>query len=304
MVIWKHIADWAKRRPGALRLADRLGRGRGKLRFLDRVGAPHRAPLRPDMTGWENCHLGALWIGHATVLLRIGGQTVLTDPVLANRIGLGLGFVTGGPARRVAPALRIAELPHLDLILLSHAHFDHLDRPTLARLPRTTPVVTAGRTRDLIEDMGFADVTELNWGEDRRFGDLRVQAWEVRHWGARTFVDSHRQACAYIIEAGGRRVLFGGDTAVGPHFRAAGKMDLAILGIGAYNPFIAAHATPEQAWKMAADVRADFVLPMHHSTFRLSHEPLGEPMERLRDVARRGMERVVASRIGEVWSLN
>jgi L-ascorbate metabolism protein UlaG (beta-lactamase superfamily) len=287
-----------------LALADRLGRGRGRARVLDAFTRPAAAPRRPILTGWEERELAAAWIGHATVLLRIGGKTVLTDPVLSHRVGISLGLATGGPRRLVAPALRLAQLPRIDLVLISHAHFDHLDRPTLARLPRSTPIVTAAHTRDLIDDLGFSDVTELQWGEQRRLGDLVVKAWQVQHWGARTFHDHHRHACAFVLEAGGRRVLFGGDSAGGRHFRDVGRTDLAILGIGAYDPYVQGHATPEQAWQMAEDVRADHVLPMHHSTFRLSREPVAQPMERLLQAAGHDAARIVASGVGDEWHLN
>jgi len=99
---WKPIADWGKHRPLALWLADRLGRSRGRLRLLDRLNLPPAAPHRPDLTNWEDHDLAAAWVGHATVLLRIGGMTVLTDPVFSSRIGLGLGLITGGLRRHVA----------------------------------------------------------------------------------------------------------------------------------------------------------------------------------------------------------
>ena len=135
MARWKRYADWAKYRPLALRLADRLGRSRGRLAVLNHVNPPAPAPCKPELSRWSDHDLAAAWLGHATVLLRIGGMTVLTDPVLSNRVGVGLGLVTGGPKRLVAPALSVRELPPIDLILISHAHYDHLDRPTLARLP-------------------------------------------------------------------------------------------------------------------------------------------------------------------------
>lgn len=300
---WRHCADWAKRRQFTLRLADQLGRGRGRLRFLDNINPPARCLLKPDLTTWEDQDLAAVWVGHATVLLRVGGMTVLTDPVLGNRVGLGLGLATGGPRRLVAPALRVRELPRIDLILLSHAHYDHLDRPTLARLPKHTPVVTAHRTQDLVRDLGFRTVNELRWGESLTIGGVvEVAAHEVAHWGARTFYDHYRGFNAYTLRAGRRRVLFGGDTAYHDGFREIGKVDLAILGIGAYHPYVAAHATPEQAWAMADHVRADAILPMHHGTFRLGHEPTAEPMERLLTAAGRDAARVVIREIGGTWS--
>lgn len=285
-----------------LRLADTLGRGRGGTRLLDHLNPPSPPALRPDLRSWQQSSLAAAWIGHATVLLRVGGRTVLTDPVFSSRVGLGLGLVTGGPQRLVSPALSIRELPSVDLIVISHAHFDHLDRPTLNRLPKKTPVVVARGTRDLVEDLGFRRVQELGWGESARIDGLEVTGWEVRHWGARTFHDEHRGCSAFVVEAAGRRVLFGGDTAYGTQFRGVGRVDLAVLGIGAYDPWVQAHATPEQAWAMAEHVRAEFVLPMHYRTFRLSYEPQNEPLERLLAAAGRDAERIVCREIGATWS--
>jgi L-ascorbate metabolism protein UlaG (beta-lactamase superfamily) len=257
----------------------------------------------PDLTDWGKRDLAAIWIGHATVLLRLGGVTILTDPVFCSRIGLGLGLITCGPRRLVAPALAVRNLPRLDLILISHAHFDHLDRPSLIRLPKNVPVITAHRTLDLVRDLGFRNVTELQWGESLPVGAVKVTARQVQHWGARTFLDHHRGFNAYLLEGGKRRVLYGGDTAYQERFCDIGKVDLAILGIGGYDPFVAAHATPEQAWQMADHCRADHVLPMHHSTFKLSYEPTAEPIERLLAAAGRLVDRVVATQIGASWSL-
>ena len=301
---WRRITDWGKRKPLMLRVADWLGRGRGRLRVLDHLGAPPRSPNRPDLTDWQRHDLAAAWIGHATVLLRLGGLNILTDPVFSSRIGIGLGLITGGLRRFFAPAVAIRELPPIDLVLVSHAHFDHLDRPSLVRLPKRTPVITAHHTHDLIRDLGFRRVTELQWGEQVEIGGITVTACKVAHWGARTFYDRHRGFNAYLLDAGKRRVLYGGDTAYHEGFRSLPGVDLAIMGIGAYDPYVAAHATPEQAWQMAGHLRADFVLPMHHSTFRLSHEPMHEPIERMLAAAGRDADRVVIRQLGQQWALN
>lgn len=302
-VNWKIYADWAKQKPVALKIADQLGRGRGRLRFLDRLAPVPPAPHQPDLTDWENKQLAAVWIGHATVLLRIGGMTILTDPVFSRKVGVGLGLMTGGPTRHYEPAIKIRNLPKLDLILISHAHFDHLDRPTLSRLPKDVPIVTAARTRDLIADLGFRAVVELSWNESVKINGLNITGREVKHWGARTFYDSHRGYGAYTIEADNKRILFGGDTAFGRHFESIGKVDLACLGIGAYNPYQAAHATPEQAMQMADDVRADFILPMHHSTFKLSYEPMHEPIDRMLTAAGASNHRIIVRDVGGQFSL-
>lgn len=302
---WRTFANWAKHRPLTLRLADWLGRGRGRFRWLDLLNAPPRPPKIPRLDRWHSHELAAVWIGHATVLLRIGQQTILTDPVLSNRIGVGLGLMTGGPRRHVAPALSIRQLPRIDLILVSHAHFDHLDRPTLQRLPKNIPVVTSRHTHDLIRDLGFTTVMEMRWGQRLRVGEqLELIAQRIEHWGARTFFDRHRGFNAYLIQSPRHRVLYGGDTAYHEHFKSIGKVDLAILGIGGYDPYVQAHATPEQAWRMVDHVRADWVLPMHHSTFRLSHEPMAEPLERLLDAAGNDASRIIVRQIGDMWSAN
>ncbi len=298
---WRNFADWAKHSPMTLKTADFLGRGRGRLRVLDQLNPPDRCAITPDLSNWESHGFAACWIGHATVLLRIEGQTILTDPVFSSRIGVGLGLITGGPHRFVAPALSMRELPKLDLILISHAHFDHLDRPTLTRLNKNVPIITAHKTQDLIRDLGLRSITELRWGEHRQVGSLRITAQKVNHWGARTFFDLHRGFNGYLIESPRYKVLYGGDTAYQTEFRELPRVDLAILGIGAYNPYIAAHATPEQAWELANHARAERLLAMHHSTFRLSYEPTAEPIERLMTVAGRSIDRLVARQMGQVW---
>lgn len=300
---WRFVTDLVKHRPAAMKAADRLGRSRGRIRPFEGFNPPAPAGHVPDLKDWERHALAALWIGHATVLLRIGGMTVLTDPVFSNRVGLGLGLFTGGPRRLVAPAMKIRELPEIDLILISHAHFDHLDRPTLYRLPRNTPIITAQRTRDLVGDLGFRQVTELDWGRSMTMGGLTITAREVTHWGARTFVDQQRGFNAYLLEAAGKRVLYGGDTAYQENFcdlSESGGVNLAILGIGAYDPYVAAHATPEQAMKMAEHCGARRILPMHHSTFRLSYEPTEEPLKRAM-AAVADPSKIVAYEPGRMW---
>lgn len=299
---WRTITDFAKQKQWPLRLADRLGRGHGRLRVLDHLAARSlpAAESKPDLTAWHDHALAAAWIGHATVLLRLGGLTILTDPVFSLRVGLGFGLMTAGPQRLQRPALAIDELPPVDVILLSHAHFDHLDRPSLARLPKQCDVVTFRGVGDLAHDLHFRSVTELKWGESHRIGDLLVTGLPVQHWGARTFYDTHRGYGAFLLEAAGRRVLYGADTAYQEQWRGLPPVDLAILGIGAYDPYIAAHATPEQALAMADHVRAERVLPVHHSTFRLSHEPVGEPIRRMLSAVKDG-DRIVVRRPGEWW---
>ena len=294
---------WGRNRPSMLRLADRLGRGRTGRRLFDRMRPAEPAPSRPDFSNWQNSTLAAAWIGHATLVLRIGNTTILTDPVFSPRVGLDLGLLTGGPARLVAPAIEPEHLPPIDLLLISHAHFDHLDRPSLARFAKSIPVVTAHNTRDLIADLGFASVQELNWEQSLDVAGVSIKAHKVNHWGARTLYDNYRGFNAYELESQGRRILYGGDTAYHDGFKSIAPVDLAVIGIGAYDPWIQSHASPEQAWEMASHVKADYIAPMHHSTFSLSREPVSEPLERLLAAAKRCADRVVIRGIGTQWAL-
>jgi L-ascorbate metabolism protein UlaG (beta-lactamase superfamily) len=265
------------------------------------------APGRPDPKAWGDRGLYAAWLGHSTVLLKIDGVTILTDPVFSMRAGIGLGPVTLGLKRLVAPALAVPELPKIDLILLSHAHMDHFDLPSLRRLARRgTAVVTASKTGDLLPVDAYQGVRELGWGERASVGPLAIRAFQVNHWGARMRSDTYRGYNGYTIEAGRYRVLFGGDTAITTAFRSlkgSRPYDLAIMPVGAYNPWIHAHCTPEQSWKMANDAGAEFFLPVHHQTFALSREPYLEPIERVQAAAGNHTDRVAVHRIGQEFRI-
>jgi L-ascorbate metabolism protein UlaG (beta-lactamase superfamily) len=265
------------------------------------------SPLVPRVAAWSGEGLHAAWIGHSTVLIRVDGFTILTDPVFSARIGIQIGPFTLGVKRLVHPAVRPLELPVPDLILLSHAHMDHLDRPSLRKLESLrTSVITAVGTTDLLRPKHYQAVHELRWGESRRVGPANVRALEVKHWGARTRTDVHRGYNGYLIEAGGYRIIFGGDTAYTDLFRqvrTSKPVDLAIMPIGAYDPWIHAHCNPEQALAMANHTAAEFVLPVHHRTFKLSNEPYDEPIERLLLASGSADDRIPIREIGQEFHL-
>jgi L-ascorbate metabolism protein UlaG (beta-lactamase superfamily) len=265
---------------------------------------------KPDPSNWNDAQVTAAWIGHATVLINFFGIKILTDPVLYPRIGIRLPGFTIGPKRLTAPALEFHELPKIDIVLLSHAHFDHFDLRTLHRFDENTSVITAPNTKDLLRWTRLRDVTELRRGERKSLktpaGDIAISAFQVKHWGARKQRDTHRGYNGYLMERNGRYILFTGDTALTNGFaelREQGSIDLAIMSIGAYNPWIRSHCTPEQAIEMANAAGAQFIMPVHHQTFRLSFEPLREPIERFEDALRTQSGRIALREIGETFVL-
>jgi L-ascorbate metabolism protein UlaG (beta-lactamase superfamily) len=265
---------------------------------------------KPNPENWSNAQVTLAWVGHATVLINFFGIKVLTDPVLFPRIGIRLPGFTIGPKRLTAPALEFHQLPKIDLTLLSHAHFDHLDLRTLRCFDENTRVVTARATRDLLRRTRLGDITEFEWGESKTLqtvaGDIEITAFAVKHWGARKQRDIYRGYNGYLLERNQRRIIFAGDTAMTDSFaelRGRGEIDLAIMSIGAYNPWIYSHCTPEQAIEMANAAGARFIMPVHHQTFRLSFEPFREPIERFVAALGNTPERIALREIGETFVL-
>ncbi len=275
--------------------------------MADRARDVLPAQHRPTPRLWPDHGVHAAWLGHSTVLLKIDGFSLITDPVLFSHVGIDLRFTQIGMKRLVAPALTVEELPPLDLILLSHAHFDHLDTRTLRSLESAkTEVVMARATSDLIRADRYGRVTELGWGETARVGPLEIRAQEVAHWGARLRTDTYRGYNGYLISSDRRRVLFAGDTANSDTFKSLKTtrgVDLAIMPVGAYNPWIHAHCTPEQALRMGLEAGAQQFLPVHHQTFRLSREPNREPIERFSEASLRSRVPMVLDSIGQQVSL-
>lgn len=265
------------------------------------------APAKPDPSEWSDDRITIAWLGHSTVLINFFGMRILTDPVLKNRVGISVGFGTLGPKRYVAPALSVGELPPIDVVLLSHAHYDHMDLPTLRRLGPRPFVATAASTRDVVA-AAFDDVHELAWGQraviKNASGELTVEAMEVNHWGERWPSSRARGYNGYMLRREGKALIFGGDTAFTPAFAAVksrGPFEAAMMPIGAYRPWIWNHCTPEEALTMANAAGANYIVPVHHQTFKLSDEPSLEPIERLRAALANEPERLGLSDIGETF---
>lgn len=294
--------------PSKLRTYARFARQHAR-RFLTQRLAEAGQPIpaaahKPVPASWADDSLTVAWLGHATVLINFYGTWLLTDPALRSNVGLNVAGLTIGPRRLVKPALSVQELPPLDAVLISHAHMDHCDLGTLGRLPRKSHAVVQRGNRDLVRR--FRQLHELGWGESVEIDGTRIESIRVNHWGARKLTDKHRGYGGFLISKRGRAVVFGGDTAYTNHFaslRHRVAIDLAILPIGAYDPYIHAHASPEQSWAMRREMNATYILPMHHSTFQLSREPINEPIQRLLKTAGNERWRVVLTEHGETWRL-
>jgi L-ascorbate metabolism protein UlaG (beta-lactamase superfamily) len=249
--------------------------------------------------------LGVTFIGHSSFFVQIGGLNVVIDPNFARWL-----FVL---KRLRQPGLRIRDLPPIDLVLVTHAHFDHLHRPSLRSLVQQTrradgsppTVVVPHHVFDLVSDLGFGDVVELNWWNNYRHKGVTVTHVPARHWGARVLRDSHRGYGGYVVRDSKHSVYHAGDTAYFGGFREIGNRlapELALLPIGAYSPetFRNVHTSPGDATRAFLDLKSKWMVPMHYGSFRLSHEPMEEPLQLLDEEARRaGIEdRVVVLKEG------
>jgi L-ascorbate metabolism protein UlaG (beta-lactamase superfamily) len=256
---------------------------------------------------WSSHALTIADLGHSTLLMDWYGVRVLSDPTLFNRIGLSIGsLLTIGPRRHVAPPLAPAQLQDVDVILITHAHMDHLDLPSLRALPRSAAVIACSGCAALIRPLGFTDVRELRWGESTEVKGLRVTAMGAKHWGVRWPPLGRAYGYnSYLLERDGTRMLLACDSAFTPLFAAlaANPPDVAAFSIAAYNPWIRNHANPEQVWTMFQQTEARYLVPIHWGTFRLSKEPMDEPMRRLLAAAGPESNRVAIRRIGVAWSL-
>jgi len=279
--------------------------------IFDGRGRSMAPTARPDVTSWSDQAITGSCLGHSTVLLNLLGVRVLTDPVFSTRVGPGLNPVVLGPKRYVRPALRPKDFPAPDVLLLSHAHFDHFDVPSLRAFSPDTPVVTAKHTGDLVRALRFRQVHELDWGSSLELTvrglKLKITALAVAHWGARYMRDHHRGYNGYLLERGGRAVCFAGDTAYTRAFvhlrERRTPLDLMLMPIGAYDPWIRAHCSPEQAVAMSEQAGALTFVPIHHETFKLGAEPMNEPATRLRAALAHEPERLLATHVGETFNV-
>lgn len=261
-----------------------------KVRQMARLAREsHAQPMRGGSRPAELVkpeELGVTFIGHSSFLLQVSGKKVLVDPVFSKRLVL--------LRRQRRPGLRLEELPPIDLVLLTHAHMDHLDLASLRRIVRCTrrqtgqapEVVVPKGVEDLVDGLGFRAVHSLDWWGETKVQGLTVTMTPCKHWGARMFRDTHRGYGGYVVEGGGHSVYHSGDTAYFSGFREIGaklKPEIALLPIGAYFPdsHRVVHTSPEEAVRGFVETGAARMVPMHYGTFRLGREPMDEPVKRL-----------------------
>jgi L-ascorbate metabolism protein UlaG (beta-lactamase superfamily) len=269
----------------------------------------HPPTVTNDGSALRDNHGGVsiTWIGHATTLIQGGGMSILTDPIFSERIS---GFF-----RRMAPAgVRGWDLPRIDVVVISHNHRDHLDEDSVRALgPRTTYVVPLGLGL-WFKKRGLTRVIELDWWETTeivgpRGGHVVLTMVPAQHWSARLIADQDKSLWGgYVIDAGGRRFYFAGDTGYPAAFRQIGErfpdLDYALLPIGAYAPrwfMRPQHMSPEDAALAFRELHARTLVPIHWGTFHLSDEPMAEPPVRLRAAMGDEADRILQLAIGETW---
>jgi N-acyl-phosphatidylethanolamine-hydrolysing phospholipase D len=264
--------------------------------------APGDLPLAPSDVAQPRAGPGELritWVGHSTLLVQIGRWNVLTDPVWSERAS---PVQWAGPARLVPPGLAWEALPPIDAVLISHDHYDHLDRDTVARLHERF-----GEELHWLAPLGFADwfrqvgigrVEELDWWDERSLRadadapPIRLTAAPAQHWSRRSPLERRRDRlwCSWVLQSGDARLYFAGDTGYFPGFPEIaarhGPFDVSALPIGAYEPrwfMSAAHMDPGEAVRAYLELGGrGALLPMHWGTFRLTDEPVLEPPRLLR----------------------
>ena len=274
------------------------------LAFADK---PMPAVIKPDPANWPNDRITISNLGHATVLMNFMGVRILTDPSLFDRVGLAFDSIfTVGPKRVSAPPLTSSELQDVQLILITHAHMDHLDVPSLKALPKSATAVVCDKCSRLVAPLGFADVRELKWGESTDYAGLKITAIGARHWGKRWPPYGMTYGFdSFVLEKDGHRVLIACDSAYTDLFGELANRppEVAIFSNGAYDPWIWNHANPEQVWSMFKQTGATYLVPIHWGTFRLGREPMDEPMSRLLAAAGAESDRVVLREIGGTWTM-
>lgn len=284
-----------------------------------RIGQPLRNKLRkpfvPPQVDVNMQHIMSpnknkiqvTWIGHATFLIQYKGKNILTDPVFSERTS-PVPFM--GPKRYAPPALSIDELPPIDAVIISHVHYDHLDKASLKKLGGNTHYYVPLGVKPWLMKNGIASdvVTELDWWQSQEREKVNFTLVPARHFANRSLLDLNETLWGgWMIELFGKKLYFAGDTGYSPLFREIGRrygpVDLSFIPIGAYEPYMptrTVHIVPRQSVQIHRDVMSKQSIAMHWGTFKLTGEPMDEPPQLLkRALARRGSNHFDVMKIGE-----
>ncbi|MFZ4116583.1 MAG: MBL fold metallo-hydrolase [Chthoniobacterales bacterium] len=272
----------------------RLGEGWHQRNFLTQVVIPSLfkkrtgVRIKPHFPQLTSDQLGITWIGHASFLIQTEKHFILIDPNWARWLKV--------IKRLRHPGFELEELPAIDLVLVTHAHFDHLDKKTLRAIAAHQPIVVPEHVGNLVNGLGFEKVHELTPWQVLEHEELKITLTPAFHWGARLLHDRHRGFGGFLIEHSGKTLFHCGDSAYFSGFREIGEranIDIALLPIGAYDTISGrdAHMNPEEALKAFQELKAKTFIPMHYGTFPLGYEPLEEPPVRLMASAKKqGLE--------------
>ena len=266
-----------------------------------------------DLKKYENEDYIA-WIGHATFLIKLGNTTIITDPVFSKNAG-PLIF---GPDRFTEPALSLDEIPKTDLFLLTHNHYDHLDKSTIRKFPFKDAKVLLPLKLGKYFKPRFKDINEMDWYDEIKVNnDLKITFLPAVHWSKRSLTDTNKTLWGnFLIEYKGKKILFACDTGYGNIYKDLGEkygpIDITMINIGAYNfkPMFDKsiyHTTPEEALNVAQDLKSKKVIGMHWGTFVLSLEPIMEPRKRFKDNAENfgfNKKDAIVFKIGEFKKIN
>lgn len=252
------------------------------------------------------------WLGHASFLIQGAGKSLLIDPVFSDYC-----FPLPFPSlkRKVAPPCLLSELPHIDAILLTHSHYDHLDLQTLIKIGKSTPLFLPSGHSSLLKKSGFCNVTEIAWWDSHELtSDIRITAVPGQHFTARTWLDRNAgHWCGWVIENAKKTLWHAGDSGYCTAFSEIGErfggIDLAMIPIGSYQPrsiMQSMHMNPDEAVQAFIDAKCQRGIGMHWGTFRLTDEPMGEPPILLKQmVQKRSLpaDCFITGSIGEIWEI-
>ncbi|MDC0216238.1 MBL fold metallo-hydrolase [Candidatus Pelagibacter sp.] len=276
-----------------------------------------KAKVLSDLEKFKNDdYIG--WIGHATFLIKLGDTTIITDPVFSKNAG-PLIF---GPKRYSEPALKLKEIPKIDLFLLTHNHYDHQDMTTIRKFPyKEAKVILPLNLGKYFKRNRYKDVTEMDWYDEVKINDnLKITLLPAVHWSKRSLTDTNKTLWGnFLIEYKNKKIFFACDTGIGNIYKDLGNkfgpIDLTLINIGAYNFFpitpykdkSSYHTNPEEALSIAKDLKSKKVIGMHWGTFVLSLEPIMEPKVRFKENAEKyGFKKddALIFKIGQITKLD